>query len=54
MKEVISFLDDTNARGQALQIILGFTAEQEQRAVFLKLDLVKRLLRLVLEKDKNL
>jgi len=44
MKQIVDFLDSKEARGQALEIILGFTATEEQRQLFFKTEICKKLL----------
>jgi hypothetical protein len=51
IKEVIAFLDNKAARTQAIEILLSFSATLEQRAGFQQTDIVKRLLRLILDQD---
>lgn len=50
MKEIVDFLDTTTeARNQALDIILSFTKTMVNRKNFAKTDVIKKLLNLILE-----
>ena len=51
MKQVIQYLDSKEARGQALEIILGYTSTVEHRELFVGKDLTKKLLRLVIDPE---
>ena len=51
MTEVISYLENKQARGEALKIILGYTSTVEHRSMFIGKDLSKQLLRLVIEPE---
>ena len=51
MQQVIQFLDSKEARGQALEIILGYTSTVEHREMFVGKELTKKLLRLVIEPE---
>ena len=51
MKQVIQFLESKEARGQALEIILGYTSTAENREMFVGMELTKKLLRLVADPD---
>ena len=51
MTEVIVYLDNKSARGEALKVILGYTSTDEHRAMFVGKELTKRCLRLVIEPD---
>ena len=49
MAEIVEFLDQKQARDQALDIILSFTKTMVNRRNFLKTDVIKKLLNLILE-----
>ena len=51
MKQVLLFLDSKDARGQALQIIQGYTGSAQNRQLFIGLELCKKILRLLGEDD---
>lgn len=51
MKQVLLFLDSKDARGQALQIIQGYTGTAQNRQLFIGLELCKKILRLLGEDD---
>ena len=51
LKEVCSFLDNKQARSQALEIILSQTGSDESHAPFTETDIVKRCLRLILDAE---
>ena len=53
MTEVISYLDNKQARGEALKIILGYTSTVEHRQMFVGKELSKKLIRLVIEPDEK-
>ena len=54
MTEVISYLDNKQARSEALKIILGYTATVEHRQMFVGKELSKKLLRLVIDPELQL
>ena len=51
MKQVLLFLESKEARGQALQIIQGYTGTAQNRQLFVGLELCKKILRLMGEDD---
>ena len=51
MTEVISYLDNKQARTEALKIILGYTSTVEHRQMFVGKELSKKLLRLVIDPE---
>ena len=53
VKEVLTFLDNTKARSEALKILLGLTVTPEQRRIFIDTDACKRLLRVILEEPDS-
>ena len=50
---MLTFLDVKDARGKALEILLGFTGTQENRLLFKETDAVKQLLRVILEEAET-
>jgi hypothetical protein len=47
MRQVLLFLDNENARGQALELISSFTGTAQSRQLFIGLELCKSMLRLL-------
>lgn len=51
MKQVLVFLENKNAAGQALEIIQGYTGTAQNRQLFFGLQLCKNLLRLLADEE---
>jgi len=51
MRQVLPFLDKKEARGQALEIIVGYTGTAQNRQLFIGLELCKKVMRLLGEDE---